>query len=82
MIESKNKAFDACSIYLLLWAVGYVQKIFINSSFVSMLFYVPYLGMTLFYVVKVFNNYRSKGHMLAFIVFFVVCRWLLSLKNE
>lgn len=72
MIESKNKAFDACSIYLLLWAVGYVQKIFINSSFVSMLFYVPYLGMTLFYVVKVFNNYRSKGIMLAFIVFFVV----------
>lgn len=72
MIESKNKAFDACTIYLLLWALGYVQKMFISSSLVSMLFYLPYMGMTLYYVVKVFTNYRPKGVMLAFTAFFVV----------
>ena len=72
MIESKNKAFDACTIYLLLWALGYVQKMFISSSLISMLFYLPYMGMTLYYVVKVFTNYRPKGVMLAFTAFFVV----------
>lgn len=72
MIESKNKAFDACTIYLLLWALGYVQNMFISSSLISMLFYLPYMGMTLYYVVKVFTNYRPKGVVLAFTAFFVV----------
>lgn len=72
MIDIKNNNIDACTIYLLLWALGYVQKMFISSSLVSMLFYVPYLCMTLYYIVKVFNIYRLKGVMLAFSVFFVV----------
>ena len=72
MIESKNKAFDACTIYLLLWALGYVQKMFISSSLIYMLFYLPYLGLTLYYIVKVFTDYRPKGVMLAFTAFFVV----------
>ncbi len=72
MIDSKNKAFDACTIYLLLWSLGYVQKMFISSSLISMLFYLPFLGLTLYYVAKVFTNYRPKGVMLAFSAFFVV----------
>ena len=58
-MDSKNRVFDACTIYLLLWALGYVQKMFISSSSISMLFYVPYLAMTLYYAVKMFSNYRT-----------------------
>lgn len=72
MIENKNKIIDACTIYLLLWVLGDIQKMFISSSLISMLFYIPYLCMTLYYIIKVFSNYSLKGVMLAFSVFFVV----------
>ncbi|MBR5831071.1 MAG: hypothetical protein IKY79_00475 [Bacteroidales bacterium] len=72
MKSSKNKLFDACNIYILLWVCLHVQNMILSSSLVSMLFYIPYLLMTLYYIGKFFVSFRPKGVMLAFSVFFVV----------
>ena len=72
MTISKNTYFDACTIYILLWLFGEVQGMLFNSSLIAMLFYIPYLGMTLYFVVKAFSSYRFRGVMSAFSVFFIV----------
>lgn len=68
----KNRNFDACTLYILLWLFGEVQGMSFNSSLIAMLFYIPYLGMTLYFVVKAFSSYRFRGVMSALSVFFIV----------
>lgn len=72
MKNSKAKLFDACNIYILLWVGLTIQNFFIQSSLISMLFYIPYLLMTIYYIGKCFVSYRPKGVMLAFCVFVAV----------
>lgn len=72
MNSNNNKLFDACNIYVMLWALWYIQSFFTSSSLYSLLFYIPFFLMTLFYVVKVFTSYKPKGVMLALCVFFLL----------
>lgn len=72
MEKSKVKFFDACNIYILLWVLGHVQQMFINNSFISRVFYVPYLLMTIYYIFKVYVSYRPQGTMKALCLFFAV----------
>lgn len=68
----KNRNFDACTLYILLWLFSDVQDLLFNSSLIAMLFYIPYLGMTLYFVVKAFSSYRFRGVMSALSVFFII----------
>ena len=72
MEKTKIKYFDACNIYILLWVVGHVQQMFLNNSFISRVFYVPYLLMTIYYIFKVYVSYRPQGTMKALCLFFAV----------
>ena len=72
MTNPPLKALDACNIYILLWLLGYVQNLFLNSSWISIVFYIPYLGMTLYYIAKIFTTYHPKGVMRALSVFFLI----------
>lgn len=72
MINNNNRKQKACTLYILLWMFGFVQDLFISSSLVSLLLYIPYLTMTVYYVAKVMISYRPKGGMGALCVFFVV----------
>ncbi len=67
-----KKLFDVCNIYILFWLCLTVQNMFLSSSLLSMLFYIPYLLMTLYYVGKYYISYRPKKTMLAFSIFFAV----------
>lgn len=68
----KNRIFDACNIYIILWVLGSVQGMYMRSSFVSLLFYVPSTLMTIYYMVKALSSYPPKGVMRVFSVFFLV----------
>lgn len=72
MKNSKNKLFDACNVYILLWSFWHIQTFFVKSSLVSLLFYIPFICMTLYYIIKVYTSYENKGVMLALCVFFSV----------
>lgn len=71
ILSTKYKFFDSCNVYILLWIILHVQNLFLNSSLVSMIFYIPFLGMTVYYVVKVFLIH-PKGVMRALSVFFLM----------
>lgn len=67
-----NKKINLCNIYIWLWLLGFVQKLFITSSFVSLLFSIPSMFITLYCFVKVFKQYRPKGALLVLCIFFVI----------
>ncbi|MDO5340954.1 MAG: O-antigen ligase family protein [Bacteroidia bacterium] len=67
-----NKIFDACNIYILLWVAGHVQGMFLTSSLVSLLFYIPFAAMTVYYIVKTITSFNPKGVMKVLCVFFAV----------
>lgn len=71
MSRSVKVINNPCNIYILTWLLLHLQNNYLNSSFVSMIFYLPFLGMTIYYVTKVFT-YKTYGFMNALSLFFVV----------
>lgn len=70
MKTTKNSFFNVCNIYILLWLLGQIQNLFLNNSTYSILIYIPYLGMTLYYIAKAILIFRPQKVMMAFSVFF------------
>ena len=62
---------NACHLYILLWLLGYVQNIYLNSSLLSMVFYIPFTLMTIYYVAQVAVRYRTRGVMKMMLLFFL-----------
>lgn len=71
MSRSVKVINNPCNIYILTWLLLHLQNNYLNSSFVSMIFYLPFLGMTIYYVTKVFT-YKTNGFMNALSLFFIV----------
>ena len=67
-----HKSINLCNIYIWLWLLGFVQKLFITSSFVSLLFSIPSMLITIYCFVQVFSQYHPKGAFLVLYIFFVV----------
>ena len=59
-------------IYIALWALGKLQGFFIGNGFLSILLYMPFTIMTLFYVYKVIFNMHKTKSMKMLSVFFVL----------
>lgn len=71
-MKSETKIFDACNIYILLWVFGHVQGMFLINSFVSLMFYIPFAIMTIYYIYKTIVSYSPKGVMKSLCIFFAV----------
>ena len=71
-MKKKNKLFDVCNVYIFLWMFGFVQDLFLTSSLVSMLFYIPFLLLTVYNIGQVLFSFQLKGPMKVLSVFFVV----------
>lgn len=67
----KNK-FNLCNIYLLLWSLGVVQGFFFTSSFVSLLFSVPAMLISLYCFIKTITSFQLKGTIKYLCVFFSI----------
>lgn len=67
-----KRKINLCTIYILLWLFGFIQSLFITNSFVSLMFSVPSMLITLYCFVKIFESFRPRGAMLIFGVLFVV----------
>lgn len=67
-----KKLFDRCNIYILLWTLGYVQNLFYSSSLLSMIFYIPYILMTIYYFYIAITTFKLGGPMKAIAAFFIL----------
>lgn len=62
--------FDRCNIYIMLWALGHVQNFYFDSSLLSMIFYIPYVLMTIYYFYIAVSSFRLEGPMKTIACFF------------
>lgn len=65
-----KKLFDRCNIYIMLWALDYVQNFYFDSSLLSMVLYIPYVLMTIYYFYIAVSSFRLEGPMKAIGYFF------------
>lgn len=63
---------NLCDIYILLWLFGMIQGFFLTSSIVSLIFSVPFMLITLYCFVEMFEKYPPKGAVRVLSLFFVV----------
>lgn len=66
-----KKITNPCNLYVILWLCGYIQNIYFDSSLLSMVFYIPFTLMTMYYVKEVILNYRTTGVMKVMLYFFL-----------
>ena len=62
---------NPCNLYVILWLLGYIQNMYLNSSSLSMVFYIPFTLMTIYYIAETIFKYRTKGVINAMIFFFL-----------
>ncbi len=66
-----RKVVNTCNMYVVLWLLGYIQNMYFNSSFLSMVFYIPFTLMTMYYIKDVVFKYRTSGVMRVMMYFFL-----------
>ncbi len=66
-----KKITNPCNLYVILCLCGYIQNIYFDSSLLSMVFYIPFTLMTMYYVKEVILNYRTTGVMKVMLYFFL-----------
>lgn len=69
---SLRKNLNSCNLYIFLWAFGYVQNVYLNSSALSMLSYIPFTLMTLYYIAQMLLKYRMRGGIKVLLFFFLI----------
>lgn len=67
-----GKKSNACNVYVFLWIFGFIQNIYLTSSALSMLFYIPFTLMTIYYIVQITFKYKLKGSIKALFFFFLI----------
>ena len=66
-----KKIASPCNMYVILWLFGYIQNIYYNSSLLSMVFYIPFTLMTMYYIKEAVIKYRMIGVMKVMLSFFL-----------
>ena len=69
---TRKRFLDPCNIYIILWVLGRLQGLFFQSSLLSMLLFIPYALMTVYYIYRAVSSYNLKGAIKALSVFFAV----------
>lgn len=72
MKKDKNKWFNPCNVYILIWLLDYVSSMFLTNNLISILCYIPFLLMTLYFSAKAMVSYNNRGAITAYSVFFFV----------
>lgn len=67
-----SKKINMCNIYMLVWLLGYIQNIYMNNSFLSLVLYIPFVLMTSYYIMQVVLRYRLKGAIKSLLFFFFI----------